>query len=328
MRMRTFPWRTAVGAAAALGASGLASGFVVSGLSTWTTQPPFLRSRLASSPVAMCEPERARIISGKKVAEEIKEEIKAGTENLAREHGVQPGLAVVLVGSRTDSSTYVRMKKKMAKEVGFLNVDKHFPEDVTEAELLECIHSLNDDPRVHAILVQLPLPNHINEHRILSSVKVSKDVDGFSAENIGNLALRGGVPPLAVPCTPAGCVELLQRSGIDVRGKDAVVLGRSNIVGMPIAHLLQSMDATVTVCHSRTKDIASHVRRADILIAAIGKPEFVKGDWLKPGAVVIDVGINSKEDPAAKKGYRLVGDVDLQARRRLPVRRARHLGAP
>ena len=164
--------------------------------------------------------------------------------------------------------------------------------------------------------------------QIVSAVRVDKDVDGFSTDNIGNLALRGGKPPLAVPCTPAGCVELLQRSGIDVRGKEAVVLGRSNIVGMPVALLLQSMDATVTVCHSRTRNIQEHIARADVVIAALGKAEFVRGEWLKPGCVVIDVGINSKPDPTAKRGYRLVGDVHYESAARVAgTRRARRSAA-
>jgi 5,10-methylene-tetrahydrofolate dehydrogenase/methenyl tetrahydrofolate cyclohydrolase len=252
-----------------------------------------------------------RVIDGKAIAKAIREEICEGTEALVREHGVTPGLAVVLVGSRTDSSTYVRMKKRAAAEVGFYSVDKEFPESVGQEELLACIRALNDDPKVHGILVQLPLPNHINEPEVLEAILLAKDVDGFSATNIGNMCLRGGRPPLALPCTPAGCVELLQRSEVQISGKDVVVLGRSNIVGMPVSHMLQSMDATVTVCHSRTPDIRAHVRRADIVIAAVGKAEMVTADWLKPGAIVIDVGINSKPDPSSTKGYKLCGDVDF-----------------
>lgn len=256
-------------------------------------------------------PTTGRLIDGKAVAKAIRGEIRESTEALVREHGVTPGLAVVLVGNRTDSSTYVRMKKRAAAEVGFYSVDREFPESVSQEELLACVRALNDDPKVHGILVQLPLPRHINEAEVLEEIKVSKDVDGFSATNIGNMCLRGGRPPLAVPCTPAGCIELLQRSDVDVSGKEVVVLGRSNIVGMPVAHLLQSMDATVTVCHSRTPDIPAHVRRADIVIAAVGRAEMVKGDWIKPGAVVIDVGVNSKPDPSSPKGYQLCGDVDF-----------------
>jgi len=310
-------WR----AAAALGVSGMAAGAMIStqsGPHPLARPAAWLSSASAPGAVAMCDgAQGAKLISGKKVADQIKEEVKAGVAKLKREHGITPGLAVVLVGNRTDSSTYVRMKKQVAEAVGFHNVDKHFPDTVSERELIDCVRELNADPNVHAILVQLPLPGHIDEHKVVSTVAVTKDVDGFSAENIGNLCLRGGKPPLAVPCTPAGCVELIQRSGIDPSGKEAVVLGRSNIVGMPVAALLQSMDATVTVCHSRTKDIPAHVKRADIVIAAIGKPEFVKGEWLKPGCVVIDVGINSKNDPTAKRGYRLVGDVDFESARQV-----------
>merc|ERR1719382_1965713 len=194
---------------------------------------------------------------------------------------------------------------RAVKEVGFHSVDVTLPEDVTELKLLARVEAMNQDPQVHGILVQLPLPKHIDEAKVLKSIMVEKDADGFSALNIGNLCLKGGDPPLAVPCTPAGCIELLQRSGVEVSGKEAVVIGRSNIVGMPVAHLLQSMDATVTVCHSRSKSLAAHVRRADIVIAAIGRAEMVPGEWIKPGAVVIDVGVNSKPAPGTKKGYKL-----------------------
>jgi len=258
-------------------------------------------------------PEFARIIDGKAVAADIRSEIKAQSDDLKREYNTTPGLAVVLVGQRTDSATYVRMKKKAADEVGFLSIDRQFPETVTEAEVIACVEELNADPRVHGILVQLPLPRHIDEAKVLETIKVAKDVDGFSAENIGNMCLRGGKPPLALPCTPAGCVELLQRSKVKTSGKNVVVLGRSNIVGMPVAHLLMSMDATVTVCHSRTANLAEHVRRADILIAAIGRAEMVPGEWIKPGATVIDVGVNSKPAPETKRGYKLCGDVDFES---------------
>ena len=184
---------------------------------------------------------------------------------------------------------------------------------MTQEELEATISQLNEDAKVHGILVQLPLPEHISEAEVLKKIAVEKDVDGFSVTNIGNLCLRGGDPPLAIACTPAGCMELLRRSNVEVSGKDAVVLGRSNIVGMPIANLLQQSNATVTVCHSRTQNVEEHIRRADILIAAIGKPHFVKGSWIKPGATIIDVGINSVPDASRKRGYRLVGDVDFAA---------------
>jgi 5,10-methylene-tetrahydrofolate dehydrogenase/methenyl tetrahydrofolate cyclohydrolase len=252
------------------------------------------------------------VMDGKAVAATIQEELKEEVDRLKQEHGLLPGLAVILVGDRVDSATYVRMKKKTAAAIGIHSVDVNLPETVSQEDLLKCVQQLNDDPQVHGILVQLPLPPPVDEARVLAAIAVHKDVDGFSAFNIGNLSLRGGEPPLAVPCTPAGCIELLQRYDVQISGKDCVVLGRSNIVGMPVAALLQSCNGTVTVCHSRTLDIPQKVRRADIVVAAIGKPEFVRGEWLKPGAVVIDVGINSKPDDTKPRGYRLVGDVHYQ----------------
>lgn len=253
----------------------------------------------------------AEMIDGKEISAQIRAEVKKATEELVVEKGVRPGLAVILVGERKDSQSYVRNKKKMAAEVEFHTVDVDLPDTVSQEDLLKEVQKLNDDPKVHGILVQLPLPKHIDEPTILKAIKVEKDADGFSAVNIGNLCLKGGDPPLAVPCTPAGCIELIQRSGVEMSGKNAVVIGRSNIVGMPVAALLQSCDATVTVCHSRTKNMEALVRTADIVVAAIGKAFFVKGSWLKPGCVVIDVGINSVDDATKKLGYRLVGDVDF-----------------
>jgi 5,10-methylene-tetrahydrofolate dehydrogenase/methenyl tetrahydrofolate cyclohydrolase len=253
----------------------------------------------------------AELIDGKEISAMVRADVKAAAEKLVLEHGVKPGLAVILVGERKDSQSYVKNKKKMAAEVDFHTVDVDLPDTVSQEDLLKEVEKLNNDPAVHGILVQLPLPSHIDEPTILKAITVEKDADGFSALNIGNLCLKGGDPPLAIPCTPAGCIEMLQRSGVEMSGKNAVVIGRSNIVGMPVAALLQSCDATVTVCHSRTKNMADIVRTADIVIAAIGKPFFVKGDWLKPGCVVIDVGINAVDDATKKAGYRLVGDVDF-----------------
>eukprot|EP00472_Partenskyella_glossopodia_P004071 CAMPEP_0197534258 /NCGR_PEP_ID=MMETSP1318-20131121/46504_1 /TAXON_ID=552666 /ORGANISM="Partenskyella glossopodia, Strain RCC365" /LENGTH=305 /DNA_ID=CAMNT_0043091453 /DNA_START=59 /DNA_END=972 /DNA_ORIENTATION=- len=250
------------------------------------------------------------VIDGKKTAATIRQEIKTQVLTMKKKFGVTPGLATVLVGNRTDSATYVRFKKRAALEVGFHSIDRHLDEKVTEEEVLEVIASLASDDSVHAILVQLPLPSHISEPKVLKAIPVSKDVDGFSAENIGHLVMRGVSPPLAMPCTPWGCIELLLRYQIPMSGKHAVVLGRSNIVGMPIAAMLQQHNATVTVCHSKTKNLEQHLREADIIIAAIGRTEFVKGSMVKSGAVVIDVGINSVADPSRKRGYRLVGDVD------------------
>merc|ERR1719324_562561 len=253
--------------------------------------------------------ERAgKIIDGKAISADVRKEVKEENERL-KSKGINPGLAVVLVGARPDSATYVRMKTKACEEVGCFVLDKKFPDTVSEANLIKCIQELNADKRVHGILVQLPLPSHINESNVLTEIAFEKDVDGFSARNIGELALKGGKPS-AVACTPFGCMELLKRSGVDVAGKDCVVLGRSNIVGMPMALLLTHANGSIKICHSRTKDIAGECREADIVIAAIGKPEFVKGDWLKDGAVVIDVGINSIPDATKKSGSRLVGDCD------------------
>lgn len=253
----------------------------------------------------------AALIDGNAIAKSIVSEVKLATETLQQTHGVTPGLAVVLVGNRPDSAVYVRMKKRRAAEMGFHNVDMHFEEEATQEELMQCIDQLNSDPLVHGILLQLPLPSHVNEAEVLKAIRVDKDADGFSALNIGNLVLKGGQPPLAMPCTPAGCMELLRRSGVQLSGKRAVVLGRSNIVGMPVAHMLQDADATVTVCHSRTRDTADLVRQADIVVAAIGQCEYVQRDWLKPGCVVIDVGMNSKPDGTKKSGAKLCGDVDF-----------------
>ena len=252
------------------------------------------------------------IIDGKKTAADIRAELSEEIKALEAEHGTTPGLAVVLVGQRVDSATYVRMKKKAAAEIGIHSIDVTVDENISEEDLIAEIEKLNDDPKVHGILVQLPLPSHINEAKVLKTIQYEKDADGFDATNIGNMWLRGGEPPLAIPCTPAGCIELLQRYNIEISGKECVVLGRSNIVGMPVAALLTSCNGTVTVCHSRTKNIPEIVGRADIVIAAIGKTEFVRGEWLKPGVVVVDVGINDKPDATKKRGYRLVGDVNYQ----------------
>lgn len=253
----------------------------------------------------------AALIDGKAISQQVREEITAAVKEMKEAHNVVPGLAVILVGNRPDSASYVRNKKKAAAEVGFHSVDVTLPDTVSQADLLKEVEKLNNDPKVHAILVQLPLPSHIDEPTVLKAIRVDKDADGFSAENIGNLCLKGGDPPKAISCTPAGVVELLQRSRVDVSGKDVVVIGRSNIVGMPVASLLQSMNGTVTVCHSRTANMEEKVRRADIVVAAIGKPEYVRGDWLKPGCVVIDVGINAVPDATKKSGQRLVGDVNF-----------------
>jgi methylenetetrahydrofolate dehydrogenase (NADP+)/methenyltetrahydrofolate cyclohydrolase len=250
----------------------------------------------------------AQIIDGKAIAQKVKQEVAEAVARRVAAGKSRPGLATVLVGDRVDSATYVRSKQKACEELGMVSFSHHLPADATQEQVEGLVRELNADRRVHGILVQLPLPPHLNEERILQAISIEKDVDGFHPVNIGRLAQKGR-EPLFVPCTPNGCLYLLEQSGVPIEGAHAVVLGRSNIVGMPAALLLIGKNATVTVCHSRTRDLPAIIRQSDILIAAIGKAEFVRGDWVKPGAAVIDVGINSKPDPNAPKGYRLVGDV-------------------
>jgi 5,10-methylene-tetrahydrofolate dehydrogenase/methenyl tetrahydrofolate cyclohydrolase len=217
----------------------------------------------------------------------------------------------VLVGDRPDSAAYVASKQKACVELGMGSISQHMPGDATQEQVETLVRELNADPKINGILVQLPMPTQINEERVLSLISIEKDVDGFSPLNIGRLAQKGR-EPLFVPCTPYGCIYLLEQAGVKIEGANAVVLGRSNIVGMPAALLLISRNATVTVCHSRTRDLPAVIRQADILIAAIGKTEMVRGDWIKPGAAVIDVGINSVPDATKKSGHRLVGDVNFE----------------
>jgi len=250
----------------------------------------------------------AQLIDGKLIAQQVRGEIAVKVSERIAAGKSKPTLATVLVGDRVDSATYVASKQKACAELGMGSISHNLPADISHEELEKLIKSLNDDKSVHGILVQLPLPAHLNEERVLQLVSIEKDVDGFSPINIGRLAQKGR-EPLFVPCTPYGCIYLLEKAGVKIEGANAVVLGRSNIVGMPAALLLIGKNATVTVCHSRTQDLPGVVRQADILIAAIGKTEMVRGDWIKPGAAVIDVGINSKPDASRKSGYRLVGDV-------------------
>ncbi|XP_060218664.1 bifunctional protein FolD 4, chloroplastic-like [Lycium barbarum] len=257
---------------------------------------------------AMTRETSVKVIDGKKVAKDIRDEITAEISRMKDSIGVVPGLAVVLVGERKDSATYVRNKKKACEAVGIKSYEVCLPENSTEEEVLKSISGFNDDPMVHGILVQLPLPSHMNEQKILNAVCIEKDVDGFHPLNIGRLAMRGR-EPLFVPCTPKGCIELLHRYNVEIKGKRAVVVGRSNIVGMPAALLLQREDATVSIVHSRTKNPEEITRQADIIISAVGQPNMVRGSWIKPGAVIIDVGINPVEDTTNPRGYRLVGDV-------------------
>lgn len=259
----------------------------------------------------MSSEHKAKLIDGKAIAQTIRSEIADEVRLLSQKYGKVPGLAVVIVGNRKDSQSYVGMKRKACAEVGIKSFDVDLPEQVSEDELVAKVHELNTNPELHGILVQLPLPKHINEERVLGAISIEKDVDGFHPLNIGRLAMKGR-EPLFQPCTPKGCLELLSRSGITIKGKRAVVVGRSNIVGLPVSLLLLKADATVTVVHSRTSDPEHIVREADIVIAAAGQAMMIKGDWIKPGAAVIDVGTNAVDDPSKKSGYRLVGDVDFQ----------------
>lgn len=256
----------------------------------------------------------AQIIDGTKIANEIRAELKKEVEKLKTSHNLIPGLAVILVGTNPASVAYVGMKEKACKELGIFLDEHKLPEQTKEDELLKLIKKLNKDKKIHGILVQLPLPDHIDENKILYAIDPSKDVDGFHPVNVGKLMI--GEDETFLPCTPFGIQQLLVRSGVELRGKHVVVVGRSNIVGKPVAMILlqkkDGADATVTVCHSRTKEIASITRQADILIAAIGKANYIKADMVKEGAVVIDVGVNRVEDAASPKGYKLVGDVDFE----------------
>lgn len=252
----------------------------------------------------------ARILAGKEFSEQIRAEAKAKADELKQKYGVAPGLAVIMVGEDPASQVYVRNKDKACQALGLYSQMVKLPENTTKAELIESIEKFNADPTIHGILVQLPLPKqlHAEEKEILERIDPRKDVDGFHPVNVGKLVTgEEGM----VPCTPAGCIKMLDLAGIPIEGKHAVVIGRSNIVGKPMASLLLARHATVTICHSHTKNLAEITKQADILVAAIGKPRFVTADMVKPGATVIDVGINRI---APKK---LVGDVDFDAVREI-----------
>lgn len=252
----------------------------------------------------------AAIIDGKHIAETIRQELAEEIKQLRAEHHLTPGLAVVLVGEDPASKVYVRNKNKACHDIGIYSEQHNLPEETSEQELLELIQQLNHDEKIHGILVQLPLPDHIDEHKVINAILPEKDVDGFHPMNIGKLMIgEKGFRP----CTPFGVQKMLSYSGVTIAGAHVVVVGRSNIVGKPIANILlqkqPEANATVTVCHSRTKDLAAITRQADILIAAIGQPEMITAEMVNENAVVIDVGVNRVEDPASKTGYRLVGDV-------------------
>lgn len=249
----------------------------------------------------------AKVIDGKAFAAGIREKVAGHVARLKEEHGITPGLAVVLVGDDPASEVYVRSKGKQTVEVGMNSYEHKLPEETSEAELLGLIQALNQDPAVHGILVQLPLPGHLDSDLVINAIEPAKDVDGFHISNVG---LLGTGQKAMVPCTPLGCLMMLREELGSLSGKDAVVIGRSNIVGKPMAQLLLGDSCTVTIAHSRTKDLADVVRRADIVVAAVGRPEMVPGDWIKPGACVIDVGINRVDAPEKGEGKtRLVGDV-------------------
>lgn len=253
----------------------------------------------------------AAIIDGKKVAEEVLAECSREIEEL-KSNGITPGLAVVLVGEDPASQVYVNSKVRKCAELGIHSEKVVLSKGASQDEVLATVKHLNEDASIHGILVQSPPPSQIDEEEIVRTIDPAKDVDGFHPENVAKLALED--PSGFVPCTPAGCMRLLEASGVETSGADAVVVGRSMIVGKPMALLLMARgsDATVTVAHSRTKDLAEVCRRADIIIAAVGIPEFIKKDFVKKGATIVDVGINRVEDPAARRGYRLCGDVDYK----------------
>ena len=257
---------------------------------------------------------KATLIDGKAMAADLTAEITRATADLVAKNDLRPGLAVVIVGEDPASQVYVRNKKRTAESCGFHSVQHTLSGDATQDEVLAVIDELNADPAIHGILVQLPLPKQLNEMTITQSIVPQKDVDGFHFENIGRLT-SGNTETAFVPCTPAGCMLMIgNQLGNDLSGLNAVVIGRSNIVGKPLASLLLKSNATVTICHSRTKDLPQVARNADILVAAVGRPRMVKGDWIKPGAVVIDVGVNRIEvEEDGEKKSKLTGDVDFAA---------------
>lgn len=250
----------------------------------------------------------AQKIDGKAIAQEVREEVKAKVAERVAAGKPIPGLATVLVGTDPASEVYVGMKKRMCERLGMNSFSHTLPADASQEEVEDLVKKLNADPAVNGILVQLPLPDHLDEEKVLQAIDITKDVDGFHPVNIGRLAQKGR-EPLFVPCTPNGCLYLLDKSGTELSGANAVVLGRSNIVGMPMALLLVKRNATVTICHSHTKNLKEICAQADVLIAAVGRPEMVKKDWVKPGATVIDVGTHRIDDETKEKGYYLTGDV-------------------
>jgi len=256
----------------------------------------------------------ARIIDGKQIAQEIREELKKEVQLLKQQKGIVPGLGVILVGEDPASKSYVTAKEKACHDIGMYSDDNRLPADTSQADLMALVKKMNADPKINGILVQLPLPKHLNETEVLLAIDPSKDVDGFHPINVGKMVIG---EKAFLPCTPHGVVQLLARSGVKIEGAHVVVVGRSNIVGKPVANMLlqkaKNANATVTICHTKTKDIGYFTRQADIIIAAAGRPNTITADMVKPGVAVIDVGVNRVEAPGTKNGYRLVGDVDFDA---------------
>lgn len=255
----------------------------------------------------------AEIISGKEIAEQIRQELAQEIIELKKQN-VTPGLGVILVGEDPASKSYVKAKERACEEIGIFSDDNRIAADTSQGELIALVEKMNNDDKIDGILVQLPLPSQINEEQVLLAIRPEKDVDGFHPVSIGKMVLGQDT---FLPCTPNGVVEILIRRGIELEGANVVIVGRSNIVGKPLANLLIQKsprgNATVTVCHTRTKDLKKHTLEADILVAAAGRPEFITGDMVREGAVVIDVGVNRVDDPSKKRGYRLTGDVDFEA---------------
>ena len=253
-----------------------------------------------------------KIIDGKQLAQNLRGEIAAGVAALKSEKGVTPGLAVILVGDNPASVSYVTAKEKACGEAGMLSREIRLPAETTEAELVKLVHDLNADPAIHGILVQLPVPKHIRDKAVIDAIAPEKDVDGFTPVNVGRMMIG---EECFLPCTPHGIIKLIEFSGMDLRGKHAVVIGRSNIVGKPVAALLarKETNATVTLCHTGTPDVSKFTREADVVVVAAGRPSTLTGDMLRPGAVVIDVGVNRIPDATRPKGFRLVGDADFDS---------------
>lgn len=255
----------------------------------------------------------AKIIDGKQIAADMQIEIKEEVANLKKE-GIVPGLGVILVGEDPASQSYVTAKERACENLGIYSDDNRLAANTTQQDLIALINRMNKDPKINGILVQLPLPKHLDEGEVLLAISPDKDVDGFHPTNIGKMVAG---QPAFLPCTPHGVIKLLQRNGVKIEGAHVVIVGRSNIVGKPIANMLiqknETGNATVTVCHTRTKDLANHTRQADILIAAVGRPNTITADMIKDGVAVIDVGVNRVEDATKKRGYRLAGDVDFEA---------------